>query len=80
MAATDQQIDWTAKALNGAGVRYFMGAHCTGIQPVHQIMNIAGLKRNECIVGSVGATFDPAIGFIAGQLTMGPDKNAYFKK
>jgi len=80
LAATDQQIDWTAKALKGAGVRYFMGAHCTGIQPVHQIMTIAGLKRNECIVGSVGATFDPAIGFIAGQLTMGPDKNSYFKK
>lgn len=80
LAATDQQIEWTARALKNAGVRYFLGAHCTGIQPVQQIMNIAGLKRNECIVGSVGATFDPTIGFIAGQLTMGPDKNAYFKK
>lgn len=80
LAASDQQIEWTAKALKDAGVRYFMGAHCTGIQPVQQIMNIAGLKRNECIVGSVGATFDSEIGFVAGQLTMGPDKNAYFKK
>ena len=80
LAASDQQIEWTAKALKEAGVRYFMGAHCTGIQPVQQIMTYAGLKRNECIVGSVGATFDPAIGFIAGQLTMGNDKNAYFKK
>jgi 7,8-dihydropterin-6-yl-methyl-4-(beta-D-ribofuranosyl)aminobenzene 5'-phosphate synthase len=80
LAANDQQIEWTARALKDAGVRYFMGAHCTGILPVQQIMTIAGLKRNECIVGSVGATFDPSIGFIAGQLTMGPDKNAYFKK
>lgn len=80
LAATDQQIDWTAKALKKAGVRYFMGAHCTGIQPVQQIMTVAGLKRNECIVGSVGATFDPTQGFVAGQLTMGPDKNSYFKK
>jgi 7,8-dihydropterin-6-yl-methyl-4-(beta-D-ribofuranosyl)aminobenzene 5'-phosphate synthase len=80
LAASDQQIEWTAKALKKAGVRYFLGAHCTGIQPVQQIMDIAGLKRNECIVGSVGATFVPTIGFIAGQLTMGPDKNAYFKQ
>jgi 7,8-dihydropterin-6-yl-methyl-4-(beta-D-ribofuranosyl)aminobenzene 5'-phosphate synthase len=80
LAATDQQIDLTAKALKKAGVRYFMGAHCTGIQPVQQIMTVAGLKRNECIVGSVGATFDPTLGFVAGQLTMGPDKNSYFKK
>ena len=80
LAASDQQIEWTAKALKNAQVRYFMGAHCTGIQPVQQIMAYAGLKRNECIVGSVGATFDPSVGFVAGQLTMGPDKNAYFKK
>ncbi|MFD1257698.1 MBL fold metallo-hydrolase [Mucilaginibacter terrae] len=80
LAATDQQIERTAKALKQAGIQYFMGAHCTGIEPVHQIMQYAGLKRNECIVGSVGATFDPAVGFIAGQLTMGNDKNAYFKK
>lgn len=80
LASTDQQIEWTAKALKNAGVRYFMGAHCTGIPPVQQIMSIAGLKRNECIVGSVGASFDPTVGFTAGQLTMGPDKNAYFKK
>lgn len=80
LAASDQQIEWTANALKDAGIRYFMGAHCTGIRPVQQIMNYAGLKPNECIVGSVGATFDPAIGFIAGQLTMGNDKNAYFRK
>lgn len=80
LAASDEQIEWTAKALKNAGVRYFLGAHCTGIQPVQQIMTTAGVKRNECIVGSVGAIFDLNVGFIAGQLTMGPDKNAYFKK
>lgn len=80
LASTDQQIEWTANALKNAGVRYFMGAHCTGIQPVQQIMTVAGLKRNECIVGSVGASFDPSTGFTAGQLTMGLDKNSYFKK
>jgi 7,8-dihydropterin-6-yl-methyl-4-(beta-D-ribofuranosyl)aminobenzene 5'-phosphate synthase len=80
LAATDQQIEWTAKALKQAGVEYFMGAHCTGIAPVYQIMQYAGLKRNQCIVGSVGAIFNPAVGFVSGQLTMGNDKNAYFRK
>lgn len=80
LATSDQKIKWTATALKDAGIRYFMGAHCTGIRPVQQIMDYAGLKPNECIVGSVGATFDPAVGFIAGQLTLGTDKNAYFRK
>lgn len=80
LAATDQQVEWTAKALKEAGVHYFLGAHCTGIEPVHQIMEYLGLKRNECIVGSVGATFDPSVGFVAGQLTMGNSEHAYFKK
>lgn len=65
---TDEQIKWTAEQLKSAGVRYFMGAHCTGIEPVYQIRQWAGLKRGECIVGSVGASFDPEKGFTAGFL------------
>ncbi|SCC45625.1 hypothetical protein GA0116948_109102 [Chitinophaga costaii] len=40
----------------------------------------SSVKLFVASVGGHGATFDPSIGFIAGQLTMGPDKNAYFKK
>jgi 7,8-dihydropterin-6-yl-methyl-4-(beta-D-ribofuranosyl)aminobenzene 5'-phosphate synthase len=66
---TDDQIKWTADQLKQAGIRYFMGAHCTGMEPVFQIREWSGLKRGECIVGSVGATFDPAVGFSHGPLT-----------
>jgi 7,8-dihydropterin-6-yl-methyl-4-(beta-D-ribofuranosyl)aminobenzene 5'-phosphate synthase len=66
---TDEQIKWTAAQLKAAGLRFFMGAHCTGIEPVYQIREWAGLKRGECIVGSVGATFDLDKGFTAGPLT-----------
>jgi 7,8-dihydropterin-6-yl-methyl-4-(beta-D-ribofuranosyl)aminobenzene 5'-phosphate synthase len=66
---SDEQIKWTAEQLKKNGIRYFMGAHCTGIEPVYQVREWAGLKRNECIVGSVGASFDPAKGFTAGPLT-----------
>jgi 7,8-dihydropterin-6-yl-methyl-4-(beta-D-ribofuranosyl)aminobenzene 5'-phosphate synthase len=66
---TDEQIKWTAEQLKETGLRYFMGAHCTGIEPVYQIREWAGLKRGECIVGSVGAIFELDKGFATGPLT-----------
>ncbi|MEJ7671408.1 MAG: hypothetical protein WKF59_01485 [Chitinophagaceae bacterium] len=66
---TDDQIRWTADQLKTSGIRYFMGAHCTGIEPVYQIREWVGLKRGECIVGSVGGTFDLEKGFAAMLLT-----------
>jgi 7,8-dihydropterin-6-yl-methyl-4-(beta-D-ribofuranosyl)aminobenzene 5'-phosphate synthase len=65
---SDEQIKWTADQLKPVGLQYFMGAHCTGIEPVFQIREWVGLKRGECIVGSVGATFDLSKGFNAGPL------------
>lgn len=66
---TDEQIKWTAQQLKASGVHYFMGAHCTGIEPVFQIRDWAGLKRGECVVGSVGDSFDLDKGFTTGALT-----------
>lgn len=66
---TDEQLRWTAGQLKDAGIRYFMGAHCTGIEPVYQIRDWAGLKRGECLVGSVGSIFDLEKGIVAGPLT-----------
>jgi 7,8-dihydropterin-6-yl-methyl-4-(beta-D-ribofuranosyl)aminobenzene 5'-phosphate synthase len=66
---TDEQIRWTADQLKQTGLRYFMGAHCTGIEPVYQIREWVGLKRGESIVGSVGATFELIKGFTTGALT-----------
>jgi 7,8-dihydropterin-6-yl-methyl-4-(beta-D-ribofuranosyl)aminobenzene 5'-phosphate synthase len=66
---SDEQIKWTAEHLKESGLRYFMGAHCTGIEPVYQIRDWTNLKRGECIVGSVGALFDLERGFVAGPLT-----------
>ena len=66
---SDEQIKWTASKLKESRIRYFMGAHCTGIEPVYQIRECVGLKRGECIVGSVGSIFDLEKGFVAGPLT-----------
>jgi len=65
---TDEQIRWTAGHLKKTGLRYFMGAHCTGIEPVYQIREWVGLKRGESVVGVVGATFDSDRGFNVGNL------------
>ena len=66
---TDEQIKWTAEHLKKVGLSYFMGAHCTGIEPVYQIRELLDLKRGESIVGSVGATFELEKGFTAGPLS-----------
>ncbi len=68
LKTSDEQIKWTASQLKKAGIQYFMGAHCTGIEPVYQIREWAGLKRGECVVGAVGATFDLSKGFTMGPL------------
>lgn len=69
LKSSDDQIKWTAERIKNAGIKYFMGAHCTGIEAVYQIRSLASLKRGECIVGSVGDTFDLQNGFINGDLT-----------
>lgn len=65
---TAPQIKWTAEQLKKTGLRYFMGAHCTGIESVYQLRELLGLKRDECIVGAVGNVFDPGKGFTTGPL------------
>lgn len=55
--ASDENLDWTATKLKDLGVKNFIGAHCTGLEAVYQIRQKAGLSRNSCVVGAVGATF-----------------------
>ena len=67
-AAKDEQVDWTADKLKNFGVRYFIGAHCTGIESVHRMRNRMGLSRQTAVVGAVGATFDLDKGIHAGAI------------
>ena len=47
-------MDWTAKKMKEAGVEYFVGAHCTGINSTYSIRNNMGLSSKKALVGSVG--------------------------
>ncbi len=47
-------LDWTATKLKAMEVSNFLGAHCTGIEPVYQLRQRLGLSRANCSVGAVG--------------------------
>ena len=54
---TDEQLEWTSGRLRAAGLRQFLGAHCTGIEAVFRIRQLAGLTRRNAVVAAVGSSF-----------------------
>lgn len=68
LEASDEQLTWTATQLKSAGVGWMLGAHCTGIEAVHQLREKSGLSRKTCVVGAVGASFTLDDGIDPGRL------------
>ncbi len=64
-AADDKALAWTAAQLKSFGVQQLMGAHCTGVEAVYRIRELAGLTRQTCMVGAVGASYSLANGINA---------------
>lgn len=60
--ATDEQLAWTASQLKSAGLKWFLGGHCTGIEAVFRVRDQAGLSRRTAVVSAVGSTFTLAKG------------------
>jgi 7,8-dihydropterin-6-yl-methyl-4-(beta-D-ribofuranosyl)aminobenzene 5'-phosphate synthase len=56
-ALDEPKLDWTAAELKALGVRHFLGAHCTGLEPVYHLRGRLGLPRASAAVGAVGASF-----------------------
>ena len=55
--ASDDHLEWTAGKLRATGLKNFVGAHCTGIEAVYRLRDLAGLSRETAVVGAVGASF-----------------------
>ncbi len=55
--ATDEQLAWTAAHLRAAGLQHLLGAHCTGIEAVYRLRELAGLDRRRAVVSAVGSSF-----------------------
>jgi|GEM_PF-100255 len=56
-AASDEQLAWTAARLRDAGLVHLLGAHCTGIEAVFRLRDLANLSRGTAVVAAVGASF-----------------------
>jgi 7,8-dihydropterin-6-yl-methyl-4-(beta-D-ribofuranosyl)aminobenzene 5'-phosphate synthase len=67
-AASDETLDWTADKLKEFQTAQLMGAHCTGIESVYYLRHKMGLNRHNCVVGTVGATFDLNDGIKTGHI------------
>jgi 7,8-dihydropterin-6-yl-methyl-4-(beta-D-ribofuranosyl)aminobenzene 5'-phosphate synthase len=67
--ADDETLDWTAGKLVDIGVENFVGAHCTGIEPVYRFRELVDLGRGHSTVGAVGGRFTLDDGVSATALT-----------
>ena len=61
-AATDETLSWTAGKMKALGVRYLLGAHCTGIEAVYRLRQLVGLTRATAAVAGVGAAYTHGTG------------------
>jgi 7,8-dihydropterin-6-yl-methyl-4-(beta-D-ribofuranosyl)aminobenzene 5'-phosphate synthase len=61
-AAPDSALAWTASRLRSAHLGYLLGAHCTGIEAVFRIRELAALGRKRAVVAAVGSSFDATKG------------------
>ena len=48
------KLEWTAQKMKEFGVKYFVGAHCTGLNSTYSIRNFMNLSSEKAVVGSVG--------------------------
>jgi 7,8-dihydropterin-6-yl-methyl-4-(beta-D-ribofuranosyl)aminobenzene 5'-phosphate synthase len=63
----NDKLEWTAKKMRDAGVNFFVGAHCTGLNSTYSIRNFLGLTSKSAMVGSVG-TIITAKGIFPGYM------------
>ncbi len=56
-AANDATLEWTGSKLKEFGLRYLLGAHCTGLEAVYRLRSMLGLTRTTAVVAAVGSSF-----------------------
>lgn len=66
--ATDEHLQWTAARLKELGLENLLGAHCTGMEAVYRIRQLAGLTRRSCASGAVGGGYTTESGLIPGTI------------
>jgi len=64
-AADNATLEWTGNKLKTFGLRYLLGAHCTGLEAVYRLRTMLGLTRKTAVVGAVGSSFTLGTGISA---------------
>lgn len=68
LAASDEQLAWTADRLAEAGLGQLYGGHCTGLEAVYRLRALLGLRREQSLVAAVGGSFVLGRGIDPGTL------------
>ena len=68
LAANSDVMSWTAERVAELGLQHLIGAHCTGIESVYTIRELAGLDRETARVGSTGTRYESGRGIIPGNI------------
>ncbi len=66
--AKEETLAFTAAKFREFGLRHFLGAHCTGIESLMRLRQLAGLERATAAVGAVGGGFELATGLHPGTI------------
>lgn len=66
--ASPETLQFSATRLRQAGLKQFLGAHCTGIETVYELRRLLGLSRKTASVGAVGSVFTLAAGLDPGAI------------
>jgi 7,8-dihydropterin-6-yl-methyl-4-(beta-D-ribofuranosyl)aminobenzene 5'-phosphate synthase len=62
LAADEKVLAWTGRKLREMKLGHLLGAHCTGIEAVFRLRELAKLQRRTCVVGAVGSSFETGKG------------------
>lgn len=57
LQASDADLVWTADKLVDLDLGHLVGAHCTGLEPVYRLRDLANLDRSTAVVGATGASY-----------------------
>ncbi len=63
----DARLDWTGQQMQAFGVKWLLGAHCTGFEAVYHLRRQLGLQREAAIVAVVGTRYSLKDGITPGR-------------
>ncbi|QLE84741.1 MBL fold metallo-hydrolase [Shewanella sp. Scap07] len=64
--ASDDHLAWTAKKLQGFGLKQMIGSHCTGVDALYTLRRLLKSDRQHMVVGAIGDEFSLKEGVKAG--------------